>query len=117
MIPKRLRRWWNRLSRSGRAIVRFVLLLPLAEIAFWGLVEWIGGRQGWGVIAGIVGVCTATSLLFAPKEVLEDPEIGGNIAKNYPILTRFICLMGVIVGLVMAIASAFARQLGLDALH
>jgi len=116
-LPARVRRWWDGLSRSAKAIVRTVMLLPLVEIAFWGLVELIGGRQGWGVIAGIGGVYSATYLLFCPKEVLEDPEIGGKLAKDYPLLARAICAMGILVCLTFAIAFAFARQLGLEALN
>jgi len=114
---ERLHRWWSGLSHLGRSIVRFILLLPLVEIAFWALVEWVGGRQGWVVIAGVGGICSATSLLFSPKEVLEHPEFGGKVAKDYPILTRLVCLIGVIVCLAFTLSMAFARQLGLGVLN
>lgn len=117
MIPVRLRKWWKGLSRLGRAVIQFGLLLPLVEIAVWVLVEWLGGRQALVVFAGVGLAYICAYLLFSPNEVLAHPEFGGKVAKTHPILIRFICLMGVIVGLGIVIASAFARQLGLEALN
>jgi hypothetical protein len=90
-----------------------LLILPIYSFTFWALVEWIGGRQGWGVVAGIVGASVSTIMAISPKEFLADPEIGGVFAEEHPVIARSICVMGVLVCLLFAIASAFGRQLGL----
>jgi hypothetical protein len=111
--PGRLRRWWNGLSRLTRTIVSLVLLLPFAEIAFWGLVELVGGRQGFGVAAGVAGACSAAVLAVSPNEVLAHPEVGGRFAHEHPLVARGICVAGVGVCLTVAVAAAFGGQLGL----
>lgn len=111
--PGRLRRWWNGLSRLTRTTVSLVLLLPLVEIAFWGLVELVGGRQGFAVVAGVAGAVSATALAISHNEVLAHPEVGGRFAQEHPIAARGICIAGVGVCLTVAVAAAFGGQLGL----
>jgi hypothetical protein len=101
------------MSRLTRTTVSLVLLLPLAELAFWGLVELAGGRQGFAVIAGVAGTCSAAVLAMSPNEVLAHPEVGGRFAHEHPRIARGICMAGVGVCLLVTVAAAFGGQLGL----
>ena len=111
--PGRLRRWWNGLSRLTRTTISLVLLLPLVEFAFWGMVELVGGRQGFAVMASIAGACSAAVLAGSSKEVLAHPEVGGRFAYEHPHVARGVCIAGVGVCLTVAVAAAFGGQLGL----
>ena len=108
--------WWARLSRARRAAVSWLLLLPLVELTFWGLVYLLGGQQGGMVIAGIAGASSAAVLGCSSNEVLAHPEIGDKFARQHPVLARAICWLGFFVCLTLATAFAFGRQLGLPGL-